>query len=417
MIGFGRNVESNELLRSRTRELARQTLQDGAFDCDESKGQTRGSITVKGNRRLALRCLEFSDTRYSQADFIEGCHAFPSVLSFLAPMPLPPSVRSLIPLIVGLAVGVVGATLFLQSMPGAEGSPEERANRLEIELRRAQNRIAALEAKLGNKSPGGVLQRIVGVDDPARTLSDGARDLADAIREGRPVSPEDIFRASQPLIGTLAPLFDRMRVKQQKQSIDSMTGELARKYNLGAQQQEWLNQWFEKKVNEEAKAWTAMVANPNTTLEDVMKASRDIRPDAGLDSFMPTILHGEKLEEFRSERLAERVQLVESEADMRVQRLDSVVGLDEGQRDQVFGIMARNSKDYDPQMVLEGAGGQINAAPTGNPQEAMLAVLRPEQREAYEAERKRRRDEAVKDMEAIGLTLPPNWDMFEEPFR
>src|SRR5262245_25996281 len=118
-----------------------------------------------------------------------------------------------------------------------------------------------------------------------------------------------------------------------------------------------------------------------------MKASRDIRPDAGLDSFMPTILHGEKLEQFRSERLAERAQRVESEADRRVQQLDQVVKLDESQRDQVFGIVARSSKDYDPQMVLEGAGGQISAAPTGNPQEAMLSVLRPEQRAAYDAEK------------------------------
>ncbi len=60
-------------------------------------------------------------------------------------MSLAQSIRPLIPLVIGLAVGGVGATLFLQSMPGAEGSPEERANKLEVELKRAQNRIAALE--------------------------------------------------------------------------------------------------------------------------------------------------------------------------------------------------------------------------------------------------------------------------------
>jgi hypothetical protein len=303
-------------------------------------------------------------------------------------------------------------------MPGAEGSPEDRANKLELELKRAQNRIAALEAKLGNRTShqGGVLQRIAGVDDK-RSLTDGARDIAEALRDGRPVSPEDIFRASQPWIQTMAPLFDRMRVKQQKQLIDSMAGELARKYDLGPQQQQWLKQWFENKSSEEAKAWSDMIARDGTTLEDLMKATRDVRPDAGLDSFMPTILHGEKLEQFRSERLTERAQRVESEADMRVQRLDGIVGLDETQRDQVFGIMARNSRDYDPQMVLEGTGGQISAAPTGNAQEAMLAVLRPEQRTAYDAERKRRREEAQKDLESIGLTLPPNWDMFGDDFR
>jgi hypothetical protein len=323
----------------------------------------------------------------------------------------------MLPLVIGLAVGGVGATLFWQSMPGAEGSPEERANKLEVELKRAQNRIAALEASLTDRSPGGVLQRLAGSRDNRRTLNDAAREIADALRDGRPVSPEDIFRASQPLMQTLAPLFDRMRVREQQKLIDSMTGELARKYDLGPQQQQWLKQWFEKKSNQEAKAWSDMIAREGTTLEDVMKASRDVRPDAGLDSFMPTILHGEKLEQFRSERLTERAHRVEADADMKVQRLDGIVHLDEAQRDQVFGIMARSSKEYDPQMVLEGSSGQINASPAGNPQEAMLAVLRPEQRAAYEAERKRRREEAARDMEAIGLTLPPNWEMFGDDFR
>ena len=46
--------------------------------------------------------------------------------------------------------------------------------------------------------------------------------------------------------------------------------------------------------------------------------------------------------------------------------------------------------------------------------QAMLDVLRPEQRAAYDAERERRRTEAAKDMEAVGLTLPANWEMLDE---
>jgi hypothetical protein len=98
---------------------------------------------------------------------------------------------------------------------------------------------------------------------------------------------------------------------------------------------------------------------------------------------------------------------------MKVQRLDALVGLDETQREQVFAIMARNSPDYDPSMRLEGASGQIGVAQNENAREAMLAVLRPEQRAAYEAERQRRREEAAKELEAIGLTLPPDWEMFD----
>jgi hypothetical protein len=318
-------------------------------------------------------------------------------------MSLAQSIRPLIPLVIGLVVGAVGSHLFRQSMPGAEGSPEERANKMEVELKRAQNRIAALE----DADPRGRRK-------PGRTFADGARNIAEDIREGRPVSPDDIFRASQPLLRDLAPLFDRMRVKQQQQRIESMTGELARKYDLIPQQQESLKQWFEQKSEADAKRWSDLIAQDGTRLEDVMRASRDVRPDDGLDPFMEKTLSGDKLTAFKTERMAQRAERVQQDADMRVQRLDSIVQLDDTQRDQVFGIMARGSRDYDPAMKLEGVGGEIGAtAAAGDRQQAMLSVLKPEQRTAYEAERQRQRDEATKNMEAIGLTLPPTWDLLD----
>ncbi len=340
-------------------------------------------------------------------------------MSSFRSMILHPSIRSLIPLFIGLAVGAVGASLFQESMPGSEGSPQERANKLEIELKRARNRIAALEAANSQAAaPQGILQRIAGGSHSGEgTLADGARRIAEDIRAGRPVSPDDIFRASQPLMRDLAPLFDRMRVKQQQQLIESMTGELARKYNLPPQQQELLKQWFERKSNDEAKRWSDLLAKEGTRLVDVMQASRDVRPDEGLDAFMPSILSVDKLAQFRTERLGERARQVEQEADAKVQRLNSIVKLDEAQRDQVFGIMARNSKNYDPQMVMEGSRGAIAAAPVGNREQAVLSVLRPDQRAAYEAEQQRRRNGAAKDMEAVGLTLPANWEMFGDGFE
>jgi hypothetical protein len=145
-----------------------------------------------------------------------------------------------------------------------------------------------------------------------------------------------------------------------------------------------------------------------------MRASRNVRPDDGLDTFMAGILSGDELASFKTERLAERGARVQQEADMKVQRLDAIVGLDDAQRDQIFGVMARGSRDYDPAMVLEGKNGRITATPAENKQDAMLAVLNPDQRAAYDAERRRRREEAEKDMSAIGLKLPPDWEMLDD---
>lgn len=319
-------------------------------------------------------------------------------------MSLARSLRPLLPLCVGLAVGGVGATLFRQSLPGAEGSAEERANQLEVELQRARTRIATLEAA----DPRGGQRR------PGRTFADGARNLAEDLRAGRPVSPEDVFRATQPLLRDLAPLFDRMRVNQQQQIIDRMTGELARKYDLTPQQQNALKQWFGQQSEEQAKRWSELLAKDGTRLEDVMRASRDVRLDDGLDAIMAKCLQGDQLAAFQSERMTERAARVQQDADMRVERLDAIVKLDTAQRDQVFGVMARGSRDYDPAMKLEGVTGTIGAATSGDRQQAMLALLRPDQRAAYAAEQQRRRDEAAQNMQAIGLTLPADWDMLND---
>ena len=314
-------------------------------------------------------------------------------------MSLGSSLRSLVPLVIGLAVGGIGVKLFSESLTGPEGSPEARAAKLEVELKRAENRLAALEGKAGRRS--------------AKTVSDGLREIGDDLRAGRPVTPDDIFRATQPLMRDLSPLFDRMRLKEQTRRIDSMTGELARKYDLNAGQQESLRAWFEVQAEQQQKAWSELVGREGTTVEDLARMAHEVRPDDGLDEFMPSLLGGDKLAAFKTGRMAERAQRVQQEADMKVQRLDGIVDLDDAQRDQVFGIMARGSRDYDSGMKLEGIGGDIGNTPAGERQQAMLSVLRPEQRETYEAERQRRRDDAAMELGEVGLSLPPGWDMLD----
>lgn len=311
------------------------------------------------------------------------------------------SLRPMIPLVVGLALGGTGVTLFRDSMPAAAGSPEERAQKLELDLKRANLRIAALEESVPESRRR-----------PTQTVADRMRDLGQKIREGH-ATPDDILRTSQPLLRDLAPLFDRMRVREGQRTIDSRVGEMARKYNLNASQQESLKQWFRQKAEDDAKAWTALVTQDGTRIEDLMRASRDARPDEGLDRFMEKMLSGQDLAKFKTERINEKAQRVQQFADMKVERLNNIVSLDAEQTDKVFGIMARSSKDYDPALRIEGADG-LALSSAGDSREAMLSVLRPDQRAAYDAEQKRRRDEAAKDLEAIGLKLPAEWDPLDD---
>lgn len=311
--------------------------------------------------------------------------------------------RSLIPLLVGLAVGVAGAVLFLQSMPPAAGSAEERAGKLEAELKKANNRVAALEGAdpQGRRRPG-------------RTTKDGVRNIYQDMKDGKPVTPDDVLRAMQPFLRDMSPLFDRIRTRELQRQSDSKAGELARKYSLTPAQQESLKNWLDQNAADQAKRFSDLISRDGTTLEDLARASVTVRADDGLDPFMESTLRGEKLTAYRTDRMLERVERVQQEADMKVERLDNIVKLDETQRGQVFGLMARGAPDFDPAMRFEGLGTETGALTSGpSKQDAILAVLRPDQREAYETERTKRREEAQKEMQALGLTLPEDFHSFD----
>ncbi len=302
-----------------------------------------------------------------------------------------------VPLVLGLVIGGVGASLFRDSLPGEEGSPEERAAELEVQLKKAENRIAALEAsgKTGRRE---------------RTLREGMGDIARRLREGGTVTPDDILRATQPLTRDLAPVFERMHAKQLKRQYDALAGEVARKYDLTEAQQAQVATWFEAHAQDQAEQWMNTVSREGATMRDLAEAAQNARADDGLDEFMGSVLQGEKLAQFRSDRLHEKAGRVQDFADMRVQRIDDVVDLDDSQRDRLFGVMAAGSPDYDPAMQFEGSSGAIEARPGVDREQAVEAVLTPAQRQAYEAYKAEQREEANKEMADFGLSLPADWD-------
>lgn len=312
------------------------------------------------------------------------------------------SLRTAVPLLIGLAIGGVGVALFHDSLPGADGSPEARASQMEVDLKQAKNYIAKLEGEgRGSRRRSG-------------SVAEGARQLRADFEAGVPVDPDDILKMMQPFIHDLSPIFARLRMKEEKRHIEAKTGELARKYDLTQQQRDTLEKWFKQKSADDAKRHAELMGAPGVTLEDLARESMRVRPDEGLDQVMEGMLSGDKLANYKTTRMEERVQRVQQHADMRVQRLDGIVGLDDTQRDQVFGIMARNSPDYDPGMQLEGTDGSIGTTPGGDSRKAMLSVLRPDQEKAYEAERLRRRQEAESDMLEMGMKLPSNWDLLDQ---
>lgn len=308
----------------------------------------------------------------------------------------------MLPLVIGLAVGGLGVGLFQHSRPGEAGSPEKQIQHLESELQQARTRIAALEETRPRSSRS-----------PAQTAYDRGREIAQRLREGLPVSSDDLFRAAQPLLRDMSPLFERIADQKFKQQADSLMGELARKYDLNPNQQDTLQKWFSEKSRADRKKWNDLISSDDTTYLQMVKLMRSYdRTDEGLDAVMEGLLQAPQLEAFKAERLEERAQRVQQYADMQVQRINNIVRLDPAQTDRLFGIMAQSSPDYDSSIRLEGATGEIAPANL-HPRDALKSVLRPDQLADYEADRERRFLEASRKMNELGVQLPSDWDEFE----
>jgi hypothetical protein len=305
-------------------------------------------------------------------------------------------------LLIGLLVGIVGAILYTQSLPPEEGSLQEQAEQLGAALKKAESRIAALEGEGKTGRPG-------------RTMRDSLRSIAEDIRAGRDVDLDRVFDAAKPWMRDLAPIFDRIRVRDQKRAFDTRIGQLSREYNLTEQKQVELAKWFEQRADDNAKRFNEVVNSDHTGLEDLIRASREMEEKADIDGFMESTLVGDDLARYQSDRLLQRVEAVQAEADRKVQRLHNLVQLDEDQKDQVFGLMARGSKEFDPSMQFEGLEGDTTRLVPGQDREAAIAaVLRPEQAQILANHQAQRRYRAEEDLRQLGLSLPPDWDLYDE---
>ncbi len=302
-------------------------------------------------------------------------------------------------ILLGLAIGAAAAILIRGSIPPPEGTPEARLLSLENELRETRLRLNKID-------PAQARPR----EDSEGALSAGARAALDDLKAGRPVDMNHLYHAVKPLLRDLAPIFDNIRRKGERREFDRLAGEMSRKYHLSGTQQESLKQWLKERSDRNAEIFKTVALADGTRLEDLVKASQNVRHDDGLDAFMDTQLQGAVRDTFRRDRMTQRAERVQHEADRKVERLNQTVGLDETQKDQVFSIMARSSMDFDPQMQLEGVISEAAPAAITDRDAAITAVLRPDQQASYDDWRAERRARTEQEMAELGLKMPEGWD-------
>jgi hypothetical protein len=301
-------------------------------------------------------------------------------------------------LVVGAALGAIASTLVRGTLPPAEGSPEERIAQLEHELKKTRTELNALADTSPRKRFG-------------PNTHDGVRSIAQAVKEGRPVTPNDIFNAFKPLMRDLSPLTERIRALEARRHAESLAGTYAREYGLSEEQQGLLIETLAQSHADQAAEISKILESDHTSVRDFMKAERAFNPEAGIDAFMERHLKGEELVKFQTGRLEVKSQRVQSDADLQVERIDNIVKLDDAQRDQMFLYMAQTSRDYDPRMRIEDLQGDAKPLPANmSRQEAMLSVLRPEQRQAYQEHKAQQLAKEREEAARLGLTIPEDWN-------
>jgi len=317
----------------------------------------------------------------------------------------PPSdtMRNVLILLIGLAIGAAAAILIRGSILPPGGTPEARILALEDELRDTKMRLSKIDPAQARPHE----------DYGAAALAAGLRNMLEDFKAGRPVNLNSAYQSVKPLFGALVPIFDRIRRTGERREFERIAGEMSRKYNLTGPQQEELKQWMKDQSERNFATFKKAVLAPGAKLDDLVKATKDVRPDDGLDGFMESKLQGAALESYRKDRLTERAERVQNEADWKVERLNSMVALDEDQKDKVFSIMARTSKDFDPQMQLEGVTADAAPASAGDRDADIMAVLRPDQRANYNDWREKRRARAEQEFMEFGMQMPEGWDALD----
>ena len=309
--------------------------------------------------------------------------------------------RQYIGILIGALLGALGAILFGQSLRPDPGSVQERAEHAEHQLRVAEAQLRSLQ--------GGRIRA-----DRQRS-AEGARDILEDIREGRGADLDDIFAVTKPWLNDLSPVINLMRSKEEKEQFARLAGDYTRKYDLNESQQKQLRQWLDDRATENAERFVNVVANDSSTMYDLILAGKEAEQNIeGIDQFMEQQLTGETLVAFRADRLQEKIDSVEGEANGRLNNLDSIVNLDASQEDQLFFAMARSSEDYIPSMDIEGMDDDRSALDREGRNVAIESILTSEQLELLESHRQNRRQNAEEEMRAIGLRLPENWQQFED---
>ena len=260
----------------------------------------------------------------------------------------------------------------------ADNGESERIARLEKEL-------AALKAE--KEKPA---------EEPAAPASTPAED-------GKPDLGK-ILKDASPLLKSLSSAFEPQRKEMVARFIDSQVQRLTEMAGLSESQAAALRSHLETldKENQE-KMQSAM--GKDMKLEDLMSMGRNggNNPQKAVDDWAAANLSGDQAESYKAKRLTEKSEQITRSANAQLDGLDRELSLSEEQKDKVFNILVQTDRNYDASMKLEGIDATASVGEGQSRDEAIAAILSPDQKAKYDARQTERKSRESHFMQMLGV--------------
>jgi len=170
--------------------------------------------------------------------------------------------------------------------------------------------------------------------------------------------------------------------------IEGAVNEYGEKLNLTDAQSASIKGRMASLMEDSSKQFQSELDDESRSMQEIMESQGDFwrNNEDEIEGILKEELSSEQFEQFERLQLEEDTENIQRRANWELGAIDRELDLTEAQEDQVFGILVRQSDDYDDSMAIEGIETDLPAAALAedvSKEDAIRSVLTPEQTETY----------------------------------
>ncbi len=251
----------------------------------------------------------------------------------------------------------------------------------------AKNTPAKTSPAVNSGSPSVNIQK---PKEPISAIADPATDTGD--KPDDEINPEDAIAEifNSPQARSLMKQFAGAMTKGADRWIDGAVNDYKDKLNLTDAQTDSIKARMAGLMEESSKKFQGDLDDDSRSLQEIMESQGDFwrNNEEEIETILKEELDTDQFAQFERQQLEEDTEGVQRRANWELGQLDQALELSEAQEDQVFGILVRQSDDYDEAMAIEGIETDLPAAALADDvtkEDAIRSVLSPGQTETYNA--------------------------------